>query len=369
MSKKKKIAVFTTPQGHLSIADAVTQKIEQLAGDEFEVVQFFSNSVLMKEYGMIYKFAPSVFSLPYTLSKLQKVTEVFSSLSSRKFLGDIEAFIEKEQPDLCINTNFVYNSSLEKVCEQKGLPFLNVLANPGVSHPAEVATRANYNLVLNDETRFELEEKYPDATFFTTGWFVRSGFEAEYSPTKLRKKYTISPEKFHVLIASGSEGTSAITKILPSLLRVNDPAIITVACGKSKLLSEQVTILAKFVKKISPDLEVRVLGFTKKIHEHMQAADIVVGKAGPNMLFESIATKTPFFAITHVAGQEDINLEIIQNKKLGFVEESLIGASKLLEKIIIDPSVLDEFEKPVAAMAQHNHKSGERLLTVVRRLI
>ena len=366
MSKKKKIAVFTTPQGHLSIAEAVTQKIEQLAGDEFEVVQFFSNSVLMKEYGMIYKFAPSVFSVPYTLSKMQKVTDVFSSLSHRKFAGDIEAFIEKEKPDLCINTNFVYNSSLEKICKQKALPLLNVLANPGVSHPAEIALKADYNLVINDETRFDLEEKYPEATFYTTGWFVRPRFEADYSPTAMRKIYNISSDTFHVLIASGSEGTSAITKILPSLLRVNEAAVITVACGKSKLLSEQVSILSKFIKKISPDIEVRVLGFTKKIHEHMQAADIVVGKAGPNMLFESIATKTPFFAITHVAGQEDINLEIIQNQKLGFVEESLIGASKLLESIITDPSLLDPFEKSVAAVADDNKKSGQRLLTVVR---
>jgi len=369
MPKKKKIAIFTTPQGHLSIATAIAQKIEALAGDEFEVVQFFSNAMLMKEYAMVYKFAPFVFSVPYTLGKLQQITEAFNKLAYLKFFEPIEAFITKEEPDLCINTNFIYNSSLEQSCTDRDIPFLNVLANPGVVHPTEIATRADYNLVFDGDTALALEEKYPGVSFAITGWFVQSEFEFVYSPTKVREKFDIPPDKFHVLIASGSEGTSAITKILPSLFRVNQEAIITVACGKSRILAEQVGLLAKFVKRISPNIEIRVLGFSKEIHQHMQAADVIAGKAGPNMLFESIATKTPFFAITHVSGQEDINLEIIQNKELGFVEENILGASKLLEKIIIDPSILDTFYNPVEKMAAYNKKSGTRLLKIIKKLI
>lgn len=369
MPKKQKIAIFTTPQGHASIADAIQEKIERLAGDNYEVVQYFSDALLMKEYGMVYKFAPYIFSIPYNLSKMQHAAAASKKILRHKFTKPLTEFVEKEQPDLCINTNFVYNASLEKICTEKAIPFINVLANPGNSHPVEVSEQADYNLTFDTDTQFALEDTYPNCTFFTTGWFVRDIFESAYSIMDIRKKHKVDPKTFHMLIASGSEGTNAVLKILPSLLRVNEPVVITVACGKSKLLADQVSMTAKFVRQVSPNVDIRVLPFTKEMHEYMQSADIVVGKAGPNTLFETVATKTPFFAITHVAGQEDVNLEIIEDEKIGFVEESILGASRLLANIVADPSLLDEYQKPVEKMAAHNAKSGKLLLEIIQKLL
>lgn len=368
MPKKQKIALFTTPQGHQSIADAVQEKIERLAGDRYEVVQYFSDALLMKEYGMVYKFAPYIFSIPYNLSKIRQAAQVSKKIFLHKFTEPLTDFIESEKPDLCINTNFVYNASLEKICAEKNIPFMNVLANPGMVHPLEVSEQADFNLTFDTQTQRNLETLYSHCTFYTTGWFVRDVFEMEYSPTQLREKFSIPADTFHMLIASGSEGTGAILKILPSLLRVNEPVVITVACGKSKLLADQVGVTAKFVSTVSPNVEIRVLPFTKNMHEYMQAADLVVGKAGPNTLFETVATKTPFFAITHVAGQEDVNLEIIEGEKLGFVEESILGASRLLSSIIADTQLLEPFQKPVEKMSAHNKKSGTLLLEAIQKL-
>lgn len=351
------------------MAESIASKIGSLAGDEFEVVQYFSTSILMNEYAMIYKFAPFVFGVPYTISKSQQVKEVAKNYLYRQLADDIGKFVEKEKPDLCINTNFVFVSSLEKICEEKHIPFLNVLANPGLSHPIEVSNGSSFNLVLDNETKKLLEDKYLDSKFNTTGWFVRPIFEEKYSVAKIKEKLGISPSKPHIFIVSGSEGTSAITKILPSLFRVSDPAVITVACGKSMVLVRQVELLAKVLKKVSPNIELNALSYTKKMHEYMRAADVVVGKAGPNTLFESIATRTPFFAITHVVGQEDINLEIIRDKNLGFVEENILKASKLFEEIIGNPTILKDFERSVDKMARHNSQSGERLLKIIHQLI
>lgn len=369
MPKKQKIAIFTTPQGHASIADAIQEKIERLAGDRYTVVQYFSDAFLMKEYSMVYKFAPYIFSIPYNLAKMQHAAAASRKILRHKFTEPLIEYLEKEKPDLCINTNFVYNASLEQICTERGIPFINVIANPGNTHPIEVSSKADFNITFDSNTQFEAEDLFPECSFYTTGWFVRDIFESKYSIMDVRKRHKIDPKSFHMLIASGSEGTNAVLKILPSLLRVNEPVIITVACGKSKLLADQVSMTAKFVRSISPNVDIRVLPFTKKIHEYMQSADIVVGKAGPNTLFETVATKTPFFAITHVAGQEDVNLEIIQNEKLGFVEESILGASRLLASVIADPSLLDEFQKPVEKMAKHNANSGKLLLAAIEKLL
>ena len=93
----------------------------------------------------------------------------------------------------------------------------------------------------------------------------------------------------------------------------------------------------------------------------MQAADLVIGKAGPNSVFEAIATLTPFFATTHISGQEDGNLDIIRDLKVGYVEEDVKKASKLLFKIIEYPEQLKEFKPHLKKLADYNKNSKKEL--------
>lgn len=62
-----------------------------------------------------------------------------------------------------------------------------------------------------------------------------------------------------------------------------------------------------------------VLPFTKAIAPWMACADLVMGKAGPNMLFETVTLGKPFLAATVLPGQEEGNLEMIRTYRLGWV--------------------------------------------------
>jgi UDP-N-acetylglucosamine:LPS N-acetylglucosamine transferase len=101
----------------------------------------------------------------------------------------------------------------------------------------------------------------------------------------------------------------------------------------------------------------------------MQAADLVIGKAGPNMLFETVATETPFFAITHIAGQEDGNLDIIRDYNLGYVEENILKAQRILKQIINHPEQLDKFKTDILKLKKYNQQSKEKLLKIIANLI
>jgi UDP-N-acetylglucosamine:LPS N-acetylglucosamine transferase len=97
----------------------------------------------------------------------------------------------------------------------------------------------------------------------------------------------------------------------------------------------------------------------------MQAADIIVGKAGPNTLFESVATYKPFLAITHISGQEDGNLDIIREKKLGWVEENPLKASRKLHELINNLPLLTSLQPDILKMANHNLAAKKVLLKVL----
>jgi UDP-N-acetylglucosamine:LPS N-acetylglucosamine transferase len=93
----------------------------------------------------------------------------------------------------------------------------------------------------------------------------------------------------------------------------------------------------------------------------MQASDLVIGKAGPNSVFEAVACLTPFFATTHIAGQEDGNLDIIRELKLGYVEEDSVKAAKLLHQIIENPKQLENFKENLNVLSDYNKQAKTKL--------
>ena len=101
----------------------------------------------------------------------------------------------------------------------------------------------------------------------------------------------------------------------------------------------------------------------------MAVSDLVVGKAGPNLIFETVAAKKPFMAVCHIAGQEDGNLSLIKKKKLGLVEENPVRAIRLLKKIINKPQILNRFEKFIKKERQYNKEAGDKLVKIVKNLL
>ncbi|MGB9706734.1 MAG: glycosyltransferase [Microgenomates group bacterium] len=194
------------------------------------------------------------------------------------------------------------------------------------------------------------------------GWLVRKQFYQHQPKNQLRKKLKLQPNLLTILICGGSEGTNAVLKILPAFLKVKKPVQVIIICGKNTVLHK----IAKSLEQILA-LKLKTFGFVKNLAPLIQASDLVIGKAGPNLLFETIACKKPFFAITHIHGQEDGNLDLIRKKKLGWVEEDGSRATELLLKIIDHPEMLNKWEKYILKEKKYIQSTGEKILNLALR--
>ena len=72
----------------------------------------------------------------------------------------------------------------------------------------------------------------------------------------------------------------------------------------------------------------------------MAAADVVMGKAGPNMLFESVTLGKPFIATNYIPGQEEINLELIRRHQLGWVALTAEDQRNLIQSLSSNAAAL-----------------------------
>lgn len=365
----KTIGIFTSTHGHESIALAIKEKIEHSYSDTYKVKLFADPLKFSQLYDLAYRLGPGVLGSPFQLSATiaqsdPKLKQAMKNLFAPNNTAEIEAFAKNNALDICINTYFSYNSALEKLNEKK-LPFINVLADPKTVHPLLVADRADAQLAFDGY----LVKKFKNKNLITSGWFVREKFEEKYDKQAIRKQLGLT-NQFTVLVTSGSAGANAVLKILPSIINCQKPVTFIMACGKNDFLYHSIEGIKKTIQTISSSqANIVTLGFTKNLHVYMQAADLIVGKAGPNTLFESVACEVPFFAITHIHGQEDGNLELIKEYKLGFVEENDRKANQKLTQILNHPEKLTAFTKPLQRMKQYNQRSIETLMTEVRRLI
>jgi UDP-N-acetylglucosamine:LPS N-acetylglucosamine transferase len=364
--KKKTICLFTAVEGHWSLAQAITQTLS----DEFEVVTYMrKKDRLFTLYMPFYKSFPWAFILPYKFAQLRFVAPVIAMLYKWNRLKETRKFCVAHQPVLCISTHFAYNGSLEQLAKENGTPFINVLSDPRSIHRMLVAKGAAMNLAFDEEAATRARALVPSAHCQPIGWLVRQEYDQEYNQKIVRKNLGLKIETLTILLSSGYEGTNTINKILPALtenIAASSPLQIIVACGHNAQLLTRMRARAAALRARHSSIQLFPIGFTHEMHLYIQAADLVVGKAGPNTLFETVATETPFFAITHIAGQEDGNLALIEEYGLGYVEENAFKATGVLSRIIAHPEELTAFQPALRRLAEYNRQAKKHLLHIVK---
>ncbi len=361
---KKTIAIFTSVEGHFSIAEAILADIQ----NKYSVKLYFERDDLFDFYVTFYKYFPAVMKVPFYLTKRKRLLTLMHQYCKKKYLEKVMAFCKKNKPDLIISTYFMYNSSIEQYCLENKIPFINILPDPLTVHPMIISKKATFNAMF-DQQQIVNCKKQMRANYTQTGWFVRPQFEESYDQATVKKQLGLDPNVLTFLIASGSEGSNFVGTIFPSLLSSSKKLQIVIACGNNKNMLKTVQVLSEITEKLREQIVLIPLPFTDKIHLYMQAADLIIGKAGPNTIFESIATHTPFFAVTHIPGQEDGNLTIIKNYKIGYVQENPFKAARLLKKIMENPNELEQFVEPINTLAKMNHQSKKILLQEIDKLL
>lgn len=358
-----KVAVYTTPEGHLSIAESIKTHVSK----KHDVVFYYDRDPIFNIYKPIYQFFPVAHKVPFTLSKFEFTKKTLIEVLKDRNESKLTEFYTEHHPDVCISTNFMYNPMLERFQDVGRSPLINIITDPWTIHPLLVSTKAAANCVFDEKGLATCQDIAPDGNHVNTGWFVRPEFTPPESITAVRRKLGLDESLFTILITAGSEGTMMIVKLIPALLRMSKPTQIVVVAGNNQQLYKSMTALQSMLNRFSENSKLIPLGYVENMHEYMQASDFVVGKAGPNTLFESVATHTPFMAVTHIPGQEDGNLDIIREYQLGYVEENPLKAIWKFKDIIETPHQLNRFKSPIKKLAKHNAQAGDRLLKILEK--
>jgi len=368
--KKYKIVIFTSITGHMSLAQAAKSFLQEIPNTKVKIVNLIENKFMWDLYRISYRFVPFLTKLPFEISKNEAILKQIKKYIIKKYKKKVLNFLKIERPDVIITTHFVYIPILDEIKSTSKFRFINIISDPITIHPLILSREADYNIGFDKYCLKAASGNIKKCKILPLGWLVRKKFFEQIDKKKIRKKYKLK-DKFTILVCGGSEGNNTIIWLLPFLFFTKfkrDFQIIFI-CGNNRALEKIINRTYKTAAKFNLNLpKIIVKGFTNKIYEFMAISDIVVGKAGPNLIFESVSMRKPFIAISHISGQEDGNIAMIKKHKFGWVAENPIKASEIITKIIENPKILEKY-KHLNKASKNNYNTGKTLVKIVKKMI
>lgn len=294
--------------------------------DALDYSSIWFKNIYVNGYAWLVKYTPWLWGWAYYLTYRK---------SLRSFLGPIHFLINRlhtakfanllisEKPDFIISTHFLSSSAISCLKKRKQITsqWITVITDFGL-HPFWLSQGTDIYIVASEFSRQQLllngvlEDKIK-----VLGIPIEEKFLLKYDRSHLFKKFELDPNKFTVLIVTGSFGIGPIEKIVDLLYK---DVQILVVCARNK------SLFSRLQKKNY--LHLRVFGFVDNIEELMAVSDIIITKPGGLTISELLSMELAPIFICAIPGQETLNLEAL--KMLG------IG-SKIEDPLKIRDAVLD----------------------------
>ena len=362
--KTTEVLIITTGQGHASLAEVVATELE-LNNFAVATFKYFPKVGL---HLFLHRYAPGLMRLLSKPISNKYVVSLARFVLQYRFQKMVEKQIKKYQPKVVISSFYLLNPAIEKLKEKYHFYFINLITDPRTMILLNPSPLADVNFTFDEHQATKIREMYPQAKTKVVGWLVKHIFEEEYDQAQAKKALKLKPELPVLLLTSGSLGNASPVQLLPKLLSIKKPVQVVLICGSNELLK---TMAENFKQTLLKNelVALKIVGFTQTMEQYMRAADLVIGKAGPNTLFEATATRTPFMSISYGGEQEKGNQELIIGYNLGLVETNLDKIWLKLAEFIDQPELLTAFDLDLLKMKKHNLKAKQFLIEEVKQLI
>jgi len=243
-----------------------------------------------------------------SIKALRPITNILIPVINRLNAKNLSKFLIKERPDFIISTHFfppevaAYLKKIKKLNSK----LITVITDFGI-HPLWISGGTDMYIVASSFSKEQLIlEGARENIIKDFGIPIDTKFSKQYEKNTLCKKFDIEPNKFTILISTGSFGIGQVEEIVDSLYK---EVQILVVCAHNKIL------YARLRKRNYPN--VRIFGFIDNMQELMAISDIIITKPGGLTISESLAMGLLPIFITAIPGQETENAKILTKKSIG----------------------------------------------------
>jgi UDP-N-acetylglucosamine:LPS N-acetylglucosamine transferase len=364
MARRRNILILTsyTGGGHVSLAQALRDRLAP--AHDVEIVDP-QPRFLHLHYRLVSRYALWLWSAEFRLSDTPRKALLTHGAFSRMLRNPLASLLQCMRPELIITTYplLTYEVTQALKREYMQIPFVTLFSDPGRVHATWLTECHAAAMLAPTRETYEqsLAAGFAAERLHLVGWPVREQFSrcSDAQRPQTLAELGLSPDRFTVFLQGGGEGAARFSRTVERVLTADKDVQVILATGTNRRL------WARFqgVKNLY------ALPFTAEIAPFMAAADVVMGKAGPNMLFEAVMLGKPFIATTWIPGQEEANLEFIQRHKLGWVACTPEQQLALLAELLANRAALHTMAATVDAYRRWNAEANATIVPLIESLL
>ncbi len=340
----------TTGAGHTLAALSLKKALEK-AGHQAIIIDAFEensdllNRIVSKGYQRLVDYLPYLYKFLYKEFDFEsKSTEAVLAQSARLLKEDLLSDIETYNPNLIISTHPIITNILGRLKDKKEFskPILSFITDY-IIHDVYLKDSINAYVVGSEYTKQTmLDRGVNQDIIFPYGIPIRDEFKNNY----LKEE---DKNSFHILLMAGSLGSRQLKKAFKAIIKANSNLKITVVCGKNEHLKEVVEHISQ---NVQDNIEVNVIGFTDKISELMESADIIVTKPGGLTSTEAISKNIPIIIPYTYPGQEEENAKYLEESGLAIIVDNIKDLTGLIDDLANNPELIKKMSKAMKNTAE-----------------
>ena len=368
-----------TGEGHNSAARAM-QEYFCARGCECRILdglQFLSrprNEFICKSHVFLYRKLPMVYGMGYRLEEYQAQRQPYQkklnakaarmtrrSLPRRK--RDLQTYLEDGGFDAVICVH-VFAAKLISELRRSGAVHIpcfflatDYTCSPGVNqldmdawlipHPALIPEFESYGI--------------PREKLIPTGIPVGTAFFARRPKADVRKELKLPEDRPIAVLSCGSMGAASMgRKVLALVEALPKDALLVAICGNNRTLERNLRALIH-----TPRLQ--VLGFTDRMSDYMDAADLFITKPGGLSTTEAATKGVPLVLFNAVPGCETRNLEFLLSIGCAVAENGALSLARCVRQLLEEPEQREELAG--RCKAEFSQSAAERIYETLCRIV
>lgn len=308
---------ITAGHGHNQAAKAVMSYLEEknvecTMLDTFEYINPILSESVAKGYLISTKFTPSVYGKLYRLAEKRdksdgkiSITRLINSILSKKLI----TFLNEYKPDVIICTH-IFSAQIVTYLQKKGLKAKSIgIVTDFTIHPFWEETDLDCYVTASELLNPQALKKGIDISkIYPIGIPIHKKFSSRIDRLEARNMLGIE-DKTTLFIMSGSMGYGNVLDIIRQVDHLDMDLQIISVCGNNKRLKHKIDALEHHKKIYN-------YGFVDNVDIMMDASNCIITKPGGLTISESLAKRIPIIIINPIPGQEDRNVEFLQNNGL-----------------------------------------------------
>lgn len=322
-----------TGGGHRSAAEAIIEALQIQYGDaiQTEMVDIFKQYApkpfdLLPELYPIMVRVPQAWGWGYYISNDSRRAKLIADSAWPLVRQNIRKLVKSHPSDLIVSVHPIANAPILRALGERRPPFITVVTDLVTTHAFWYHRRVDLCIIPTEEARQRAflcglrEDQVKVIGLPVAQRFCQPPAD---KPT-VRQKLGWPQDRPILLLVGGGEGMGPMERVALNVDRFPLPVCLVVVCGRNQKL--RLSLESRQWKQT-----VKIYGFVHDMPDFMQAADILITKAGPGTITEAINAGLPMLLYSRLPGQEDGNVSYVVSRGAGFwtpTNESLTQALK-----------------------------------------